>query len=290
MDAANRAAVAAASTVSHIGAGLPAPLDQNVAACAAAATPEQLLPAVRILAASLRIPVGNRHTSVNIEGWIAALDPGHLRESLHALFTSVDGDVNRFKAAVEGWFNDTMDRVSGWYKSFAQKWMIVIALGLAAVFNVDTLRVVRELYNNPNLAKAVAAQAATYAKDATMPKADKELSDTAGENLQSAIADLRDSRLPIGWDDARQRRKLGLDRINIPALDGSFCGWLRYLWNYTAGYGKCVFDHFSDFLFIFGGWLLTAVAASFGAPFWFDLLGKIINIRSAGKAPERKAS
>jgi hypothetical protein len=38
--------------------------------------------------------------------------------------------------------------------------------------------------------------------------------------------------------------------------------------------------------FHLGGWLLTIVAASLGAPFWFDLLNKFINIRSTGKAPE----
>lgn len=35
----------------------------------------------------------------------------------------------------------------------------------------------------------------------------------------------------------------------------------------------------------FLGWLLTAIAVSLGAPFWFDLLNKVINIRSSGKIP-----
>jgi hypothetical protein len=34
------------------------------------------------------------------------------------------------------------------------------------------------------------------------------------------------------------------------------------------------------------GWLLTILAISLGAPFWFDILNKIINIRFAGKSPE----
>lgn len=40
--------------------------------------------------------------------------------------------------------------------------------------------------------------------------------------------------------------------------------------------------------FHFLGWLLTALAATLGAPFWFDTLNRIISIRSAGKAPEEK--
>lgn len=34
------------------------------------------------------------------------------------------------------------------------------------------------------------------------------------------------------------------------------------------------------------GWLLTALAATLGAPFWFDTLNRIISIRATGKAPE----
>lgn len=39
------------------------------------------------------------------------------------------------------------------------------------------------------------------------------------------------------------------------------------------------------------GWLITAAAVSLGAPFWFDLLGKVANLRgSGGKAQTRKPS
>ena len=43
-----------------------------------------------------------------------------------------------------------------------------------------------------------------------------------------------------------------------------------------------------------GAWLLkvlgllaTAFAMSFGAPFWFDLLNKLVRMRSAGNVPRR---
>jgi hypothetical protein len=34
--------------------------------------------------------------------------------------------------------------------------------------------------------------------------------------------------------------------------------------------------------YVYVGWLLTALAASLGAPFWFDLLKKVVNVRSSG--------
>ncbi len=40
-------------------------------------------------------------------------------------------------------------------------------------------------------------------------------------------------------------------------------------------------------VFNFAGWLLMAIAVSLGAPFWFDLLNKLVNLRMAGVKPER---
>lgn len=34
------------------------------------------------------------------------------------------------------------------------------------------------------------------------------------------------------------------------------------------------------------GWVLTGMAISMGAPFWFDLLGRVVNVRNAGKPPK----
>jgi len=34
------------------------------------------------------------------------------------------------------------------------------------------------------------------------------------------------------------------------------------------------------------GWLITALAISFGAPFWFDLLNRLVDLRGSGKKPE----
>ncbi|EFA73985.1 hypothetical protein CRD_00907 [Raphidiopsis brookii D9] len=31
------------------------------------------------------------------------------------------------------------------------------------------------------------------------------------------------------------------------------------------------------------GWLVSGFAIAMGAPFWFDLLGKVMNVRNTGK-------
>ena len=46
-------------------------------------------------------------------------------------------------------------------------------------------------------------------------------------------------------------------------------------------------------LLLFCGWLVTAISVLFGAPFWFDLLQRLVNLRGTGRkpaaAPEKSA-
>jgi hypothetical protein len=39
---------------------------------------------------------------------------------------------------------------------------------------------------------------------------------------------------------------------------------------------------------VLGGWIITALATLFGAPFWFDALQKVTNLRGAGTKPNEK--
>jgi hypothetical protein len=38
------------------------------------------------------------------------------------------------------------------------------------------------------------------------------------------------------------------------------------------------------------GWWISAIAISMGAPFWFDLLGRVMNVRNAGKPSSSQPS
>jgi hypothetical protein len=188
--------------------------------------------------------------------------------------------------------------------------MIAIGFVLAVALNVDTIHIVQELSVAPNLAKAVASQAESYARNGQPPesqeeadsareaakkrvvdaqealakaqadkdktssqivKAQKDLRDatdaeSAGANMRSAIARLSNTGIPIGWSE--RLRDLDLDgKIPFPG----FRPWLSAHWT-TLGV-------------MLLGWLLTALAASLGAPFWFDTLSRFVNIRNAGRPP-----
>ena len=171
----------------------------------------------------------------------------------------VESALARTRQDTEKWFNDTMDRLSGWYKRNRQVWAFCIALIFAAFFNVDSIEIADTLWREPALRKAVVSVAESYelpknqnaaAQEDDYPtqlKKQTEETKQAIKQLQDTFVDLR---IPIGW-------------TGLP-LDWN--GWLI----------KVI------------GLSITGVAAMQGAPFWFDVLGKLINVRSAGKKPEEK--
>lgn len=117
----------------------------------------------------------------------------------------------------------------------------------------------------------------------------------AGARYRLAKAELDSTNLRLGWTRAEALR-LGLVtpkthdwrwtagipplvRTEVRAAEGETAfQWLPWRWNWGA-----------DLLSKLIGLLLTGIALSLGAPFWFDTLNKFINIRSAGRAPDEKA-
>jgi hypothetical protein len=68
-------------------------------------------------------------------------------------------------------------------------------------------------------------------------------------------------------------------------------GWCHYLPRSDDSSNKgCSFPGGWDYLEIFIGWLITAAGTMFGAPFWFDLLQRVIRLKAAGPSPAEKAN
>jgi hypothetical protein len=207
----------------------------------------------------------------------------YLKRSLTALLEESHLGVEHFKENLEVWFNNAMERVSGWYKRKTQAVHLLLAFLVTLVINVDSVLVVNALSQNQALRQSVVAQAEAYAQEAAKTPAPGSAQTPApGTDAPGTIQRLQDQLaqldLPIGWTLPGQR---GFDPANRDyrgwpgwRMYGTWSGWLM-LWIQTIRFHLL-------------GWLLTAFAISLGAPFWFDMLNKVINIRSAGRAPEEK--
>jgi hypothetical protein len=173
--------------------------------------------------------------------------PAIQRVLLNAL-DSAQGDLERVRKELEGWYDSGMDRVSGWYKRSTQFILFAIGLGTAVALNVDAIHVANYLYRHPAARAAVVARAEEAAKNAS----------TDPTHYEQARAALDSLKLPIGWD--------GITR-ETPFVDRRG----------TLG------DHVLRLL----GWLITGFAVTMGAPFWFDVLNKVMVIRSTVKPREK---
>ena len=250
MDDARRAAIACAKN------------DKDAALFKAAADASELaLAAGRIIAESHPDPLRVIQEGVN------RLPDGHTKESLLVLIAKTKREVNavehqveRFKANVESWFNDAMDRVGGWYKRWTQKILLALAFSIVFLANIDTVMLIQQLTKDNALRASLVAAAQDAAKLPASQNTSAENTDKAAvekkedPRIKIVLEKAESLQLPLGWslnsDDPR----------SIPRSPG---------WFFSKLFGL----------------LISVFAISLGAPFWFDTLSKFINIRGAGTPP-----
>lgn len=296
---------------------------------------------------------------------LANLDDAKFKDLKVSLLTLIDEaetgvrDKTRVLDAarknVEDWYDDAMDRVSGWYKRRVHVILIILGL-LAAIFlNIDTIQITRALLYNDTLRKAVADTAEEYvkthptpaptpaatpapaptpaptaspspasspaappasggapasAKPSPSPTPDPQAdAEKQAQLARAKINEVRDQLtnlgLPIGWptepdapvapppitedpykgikNEADRKAKYDADVVQYNLAQSKYPEAMSAYnndprWPRPGGYGW--------FLKILG-LILTGLAVSQGAPFWFDILNKFIVIRSTVKPKEK---
>jgi hypothetical protein len=129
---------------------------------------------------------------------------------------------------------------------------IGIAIVVAVACNANTLRIAERLDHEPSTRAAAVVVAAEGALKE--PCCGQE----SGDEIEKSINHFSEATK-------------GVADLNLPIFWGHDNSWT------SMSIAATLF-----------GWLLTAIAISLGAPFWFDALGKLANLRMAGKNPEEK--
>lgn len=166
------------------------------------------------------------------------------RRPLLRMLADAEGDRDKFRAKLEHWYDDEMSRLTGWYKRRVQRFILGYSIALTLFFNVDTISIAQTLWRSP-VEQAAAAQAAASAAGKTV------------EQIDTSVAAIKGLEMPLGWAPLHAGTKVSTDPRHFPA---SFPAWL------VKALGLAV----------------TVFALAFGAPFWFDVLGKIARVRNAG--------
>jgi hypothetical protein len=207
------------------------------------------LPARVVVTALLHPAEGSKPLSKEqVEKAIEALPDGPVQKAAEVLWNEASHNVDRFRRSMETWYDEAMSRVSGWYRRRVQVWLWVWALAVTLALHADSIEIARTLWTDDATRAVVVARAERAAQTP--------LTEASVENAVDSVQELEQLQIPIGWASS-----------------------------WPAG------DWTDDILVVLVNALglgMTAVALTLGAPFWFDLLKKVANIRAAGKAPDEK--
>jgi hypothetical protein len=220
-----------------------------------------------------------------------------ISETKTLLLTMLDNsnnDLELFKEKLENWFDETMHRASGWYKKQSQLITLLIGFAIAVAFNVDTIKLVQILATDKNAAQKMTALSVQYIethKDSTghLSEYHDSVANIYFKKTNSIIqTDVKNANqiIGIGWDYSDSLKKYCNNKVKNHEKCVKPC-FLKKI-PIKTNYQKVEFI-FSNFNFrTILGYIITAIAISFGAPFWFDLLSKVVSIRGAGKKPVSK--
>jgi hypothetical protein len=215
--------------------------------------------------------------------------------------------------AVQLWYDQVMERVSGWYKRHTQVWVRMLAIVVAVGLNADTLRIANILWKDPTVRQEVVEKAKARAQQPPPETASIEYSDaeeTLPDEVPDEIGKTGDSsdnyygltqdqwqtlQQLVGWDEDNatltsrlqeaqahnQQVKLAQEDAKKQGTEAPKTKGESELGVYFWWFGYLLKRHWA-------GWLLTVTALSLGAPFWYSLLNQLVNIRNAGKPPAKE--
>ena len=203
---------------------------------------------------------------------LAALPDPALRTALEQLATQAENDIATFRIGIEHWYDDQMDRVSGWYKRHVRWISLAIGVLLILVFNLNAVTIARTLYTDEALRGAVVSKAAEAADCSTKEPA------VCLDDMRAEVSTIRGSGLPVGWH-------------TVPECDAGSartpCNWAQTFGFTDPPSGVDTVPDASFLLTLVTGWALMGVALLPGARFWFDALSRLGTLRASGPKPNR---
>lgn len=166
--------------------------------------------------------------------------------------TKLVGAADQLEPKLIDWFKAINDRENGVYTRWTFLRLLVVGFLLAATMDIDTVHIAGTLWSNPEQTEQAAQKLDNI------------------KNLSGQLSGLSDA----------DRKKLN-DSVAAAYKDVRTFAKPTYAWQKTPP--NLTWD---DWLGKLLGWLLTALATSLGAQFWFNMMSEALKLRAAGRKPD----
>lgn len=231
----------------------------------------------------------------------------HFEPSVEAyllnLADEAEGDIDKLRSSFSTWFDNTMSNASEWYKRNLQIMLFFIGLAIAWFFNVNTFRITEKLSIDKDAREQLVQLAGDYIKN----NPDKEYfnlikfnskDSTSIDKYNAKLDTLLSIKADLEKDIAETQQLLGggtwlpdqlvfvndkpvaanIQTEHLPEVKVISEGSKKIA---SYRYWDKVYYALHMLFFNFLGYATTAVALSLGAPFWFDILNKLMKLKSA---------
>ena len=198
----------------------------------------------------------NKYVTLDGDKKIAVVGSGP--PVIEVLAAEAGGDIERLRANIIDWFRALNERENGKYTRWSFFRLFLIGLAFAVVLDIDVVHITSTLWSKPELSEKLVAE------------------------LEQAVPSLKTAdKAALGDED---RKKLQDAMLTLwPTLSAELKNAPMYAWQRVPdsppAWGiKAI------------GWLLTALATSLGAQFWFNLLSEALKLRATGRKPDDGAA
>jgi hypothetical protein len=196
----------------------------------------------------------------DIKATLGKMQDTNIRDALLAQVTKSGNDIDKLRNEIANYFDTSMDRVTGVYKRYMKQITLIVGFIIVVVLNADSINVGTAMWNDSSLRAQMIETSRTVLAGGPPAAGQKPVSvSDVTTQLTKLESDLRP--LPVGWSLGQ------LDYARAKWNDGA---WTVIWWLIVKLIGLTI----------------TAFAISLGAPFWFDMLSKFMNVRGAGAKPD----
>jgi hypothetical protein len=186
-------------------------------------------------------------------------------QALRPLVEEAKDDLAKVREKLESWFDQSTRSLTQYYRNYTKIIALVVGIALAIAFNADTFYMANRLWHDSGMRSAIVARAGA------VEGAPFDTTFTPTTPAESAVVGILKVHLNKKGRDVISQ----MDSLSLPL------GGKRVPWPKTDA------NRVRNIVIRLLGWLITGAAVSMGAPFWYDLLQRMVGLRTSAKSKEK---